>query len=202
MSIEQIKADYHLFLDIQIGKYFKLAKRSDFKSDAEAKIVLRVIIDTYNSQIASQHLRLDNSSTEAKTAWFNSVEIEFKNINNKVDQYSKEYDITLDRYDNQFDFLPPGAITKLMFAGPALEAYGYNFQRFKEVLDGSPVSDIEKHILLWAYNLVSEVFLSYNSKNIKKKGHHIANATSICMEELDTNKADSVVQEIYSNIAK
>ncbi|MBU0560432.1 MAG: hypothetical protein KKG93_12785 [Bacteroidetes bacterium] len=75
-SIENIKADYRLLVDIQMGKYLRSVGRSEFISDTEAQYVISIIIAAYNDVIASNHERLDNSDLEDKTAWFNSVEID------------------------------------------------------------------------------------------------------------------------------
>ncbi len=74
-SLEQIQADYHLFINIQMEKYLKSVGRKEFKSDKEAQSVIKNIIDTYNRKIANEHFRLDISTDKEKEAWFNSVEI-------------------------------------------------------------------------------------------------------------------------------
>jgi hypothetical protein len=78
-SIEEIKNDYHLFIDIQMGKFLKSVNQSEFHSEKEAQNILGKIIEVYNNLIAPEHDRLDNSTVEAKTVWFNSVEINFSN---------------------------------------------------------------------------------------------------------------------------
>lgn len=74
-SIEQIHADYHLFINIQMEKYLKSVGRGEFNTKDEAHAVIKLIIDAYNNKIAAEHLRLDLSTAKEKEAWFNSVEI-------------------------------------------------------------------------------------------------------------------------------
>jgi hypothetical protein len=69
---EEIKADYHLFINIQMGKYLSSKNKSEFSSDEEAIMVMGKIVEAYNQKIASDHLRLDNLNEAAKTSWFNS----------------------------------------------------------------------------------------------------------------------------------
>ncbi len=65
-SIDKVKQDYHLFIDIQMSKYFKSQKKETFDNDAEAKIVLDEIVKAYNDIVASEHLKLDNLNTALK----------------------------------------------------------------------------------------------------------------------------------------
>jgi len=72
-----INNDAKLFIDIQVWKYFQSKHMQKFATKEEAKKIIDKIIYTYNRLIAPEHVRLDNSSLEAKTAWFNSVEIDY-----------------------------------------------------------------------------------------------------------------------------
>lgn len=174
--IEQIQQDYHLFLDIQMGKYLKSVNRSEFNSEDEAKNVLGKIIDAYNTLIAPKHDRLDNSTTETKTDWFNSVEINFqtttanqtKNNGTNGREALKEME---NCYDDPFPFLPEGAVFYLILAGPALEAYGYSIERFNEVIQGKTPTPIEEDLFLWAYNLTAEIMQAYLKKSLPGKVH-------------------------------
>ena len=62
-----------------MGKYLKSCGKNEFNSDKEAQAVISKIIQTWNQKIADEHLRLDSSTKEAKTAWFNSINIKFEN---------------------------------------------------------------------------------------------------------------------------
>jgi len=77
MDIEKIKADYHLFVDVQMEKYLKKNKKTEFSSENEARLVIAKIIEAYNTTIAPEDKKLDNYTLKAKRAWFNSVNIDF-----------------------------------------------------------------------------------------------------------------------------
>lgn len=76
-SDKEIIKDYHLFLDVQTGKYLKSANKTDFSNDAEARRVIGQIVNVYNQQVAPDCLQLDNPNDSAKIAWFNSIEVDF-----------------------------------------------------------------------------------------------------------------------------
>jgi hypothetical protein len=221
-KIEEIKADYHLFIDIQMGKYLSSRNKNEFSSDEEARLVMGKIIDTYNQKIASDHLRLDNLNEAAKTSWFNSVEIDFsaesavhsgrdgfapgeenfttsfmgtKDIP-KIDKVTGDF---ISFYNDALPFLPEGAIIYLMFAGPALEAYGYPLDRFKKIIEGEEPTEIEEDLLLWAYDLSFSVAEAYLEKDKVEKDILIEYSISIAEEELDEKTALEVVAEIYGN---
>ena len=69
--------DSKLFIDIQVWKYFQSHGIEKFETKEDAKKIINKIIYAFNTQIAPEHERLANSNPEAKTAWFNSVEVDF-----------------------------------------------------------------------------------------------------------------------------
>ena len=202
--IEQIQQDYHLFLDIQMGKYLKSVNRSEFNSEDEAKNVLGKIIDAYNTLIAPKHDRLDNSTTETKTDWFNSVEINFQTTtanqtkNNETNgrEALKEME---NYYEDLFPFLPEGAVFYLILAGPALEAYGYSIERFNEVIQGKTPTPIEEDLFLWAYNLTAEIMQAYLKKKSARE-KYIKSAIYIAETNLNEKTAIETVAKIFVNI--
>lgn len=205
-SIEQIKADYHLFIDIQMGKYLKSVNRSEFNSDAEAKNVLDKIIESYNKQIAPEHDRLDNSTNEAKAAWFNSVQINFlfsDSGSNSLNYKSKLKETTpevIKFYDKVFPFLPPGNILFVLLAVPALEAYGYPYQRFSKLLEGEKPSAIEKDILRWGYTITLYLMSAFIEKKEADKKKALSYAIETANKELDEITTHKVISEINDNI--
>ena len=42
--IDEIRADYHLFFDIQIGKYLKQVNKGEFDTQAEAKRIINKLL--------------------------------------------------------------------------------------------------------------------------------------------------------------
>lgn len=221
-SIEEIKADYHLFIDIQMGKYLSSSNKSEFSTIEEANRIMGKIVETYNQKIASDHLRLDNLNEAAKTNWFNSVEIDFsaedavpsgrqgitageenfpisilssKDIP-KIDKATKDF---ISFYNDVLPFLPDGAIMYLMFAGPALEAYGYSLERFQKIIEGEEPTEIEMDLLEWAHDLSLGVSMAFLEKNEVKKEQFLAASLDVACEELDKKTALEVVAKIYAN---
>ncbi|MCF7859522.1 MAG: hypothetical protein K9N07_09430 [Candidatus Cloacimonetes bacterium] len=207
-SIEEIKADYHLFIDIQMGKYFKQSNKECFDNDDEANLILGKIVQIWNSKIADNHARLDNSDLSSKSAWFNSVEIDFSNKEFDLPEDAELTDIyddiplkdlkKIDALDEIFYFLPKGAFNLLIFAGPALEAYEYPFERFKELLNGEKPTEIEEDILKWAFDLVVEILNGFFYPEDLE--HHFFEAVSIAEEELEQKLAVEVVSKILTAI--
>jgi hypothetical protein len=204
-SIEEIRADYHLFIDIQMGKYFKGKGKTEFSSDEEAKWILDKIVRAYNQKIASDHLHLDNLNEAAKASWFNSVEIDFEKPHNShlpfenIPGIKKETREFISFYDDLLPFLPEAAIVYLMNAGPAFEAYGYSFERFEKIIDGEDPTEIEEDLLLWAYDIALSVAQAYLEKDKAKKEKFLSIAIAIANEELDEKTSVDVVAEIYAN---
>jgi hypothetical protein len=204
-TIEEIKADYHLFIDIQMGKYLSSRNKNEFNSDEEAKLVMNKIIEVYNQKIAPDHLRLDNLNEAAKASWFNSIEIEFGKPDSTyspvktppaISKVTKNF---ISFYNDALPFLPEGAIMYLIFAGPALEAYGYPLDRFRKIIEGEKPTEIEEDLLLWAYDLSFSVAEACLEKDKVEKDLLIEYSISIAEEELDDETAKKVVEEIYSN---
>jgi hypothetical protein len=204
--IKKIIDDYHLFIDIQMGKYLKSVRRSEFSGDAEAKLVLNKIIEAYNSKIAGDHLRLDNLNRQAKAAWFNSIEIDFKHVVSDMisefeETFDDEFEKVTEQFYERFPFLPEGSMVVLIFVGPALEAYGLPFERFKALLLGEDeCTEIEEDILLWAFDLTMSVMGSVFEYN-KKTGEKFFNeALRIAQEELSREDSLMVVKKIEATI--
>lgn len=206
MGLEEIKTDYHLFIDIQMGKYLKSTHKSEFSSDEEAKFVIGRILQTWNDKIAHQHLRLDNSSIESKTSWFNSIDINYQekidstvtsNFNPDIRKVSMQM---VNHYNDLFPFLPKNSVMFLFFAGPALEAYGYSLERFNKLIDGQTPTEIEKDLLQWAYDISFGAMVAYLEKNNSVKDKLLSKTIRIAKEELDQQTAINVVAKIYSSI--
>lgn len=197
-SIEKFKMDYQNFIDVQMSKYFEQTGKNEFDSEDAAADVLSKIIETWNIEISQEHERLDTSTIEAKADWFKSIEINFIDENLFLEN-SKLYavDEMKSYYDNLFPFLPEGAMAIIIFAGAALEAYGYSFERFTKLFDGEEPTEFEEFLLSWAYDLVLEVMTAYQCLNKNKRDKFIARAEKIAKIELDAKTARKVVNLIY-----
>jgi hypothetical protein len=205
-SIEEIKADYHLFIDIQMGKYLKGANKSEFTDKFEANLVLGKIVEAYNNKIASDHRRLDNSDTQAKAAWFNSIEIDFKkpvsrkSTGGKESLRSSPEEISGD-LSGRFPFLPPGSTGILLFIPPALEAYGLPFERFKSLLLGkAECTEIEEDIMLWAVGIAANVMGSVLERSSKVRAKFYRQALKIAEERLGRTESAAVVKKIGASV--
>jgi hypothetical protein len=203
MSIEKLKADYHDFIDIQTGKYLRLAGKDAFDSDKEANKIMGEIIQTWNQKVVPFYDNIEEKSREVKAAYFNSIEIEFTIVPPEKDNYDEVDDALADLfryYDDVFYFLPPGAFMFILFSGPALAAYGYPLKRLKEILRGEPPTNFEKDLFHWAYDLTEEVFAYHHETNKEQKKEHYLEAVLIAEEMLDEELIDEVIEDIISYI--
>lgn len=205
-SIEEKKADYNLFTDIQMGKYLKSVNKSEFSSDAEAKLVLDHVLKAYNQFVAADTLRLDNLNSKAKAKWFNSIDIDFQhNVSDVMsdydDNFDEEYENVSEFFAERFPFLPERAVSVLLFVGPAIEAYGLPFERFQELMLGDDeCTEIEEDILLWAFDLTMGVMGSVFERSKAKKEKYYNQALAVAKEELSEREAEKVVKAIASAI--
>jgi len=203
-SIDEVKQDYHLFIDIQMGKYYKSANKNAFDNEAEAKLVLDEIIKVYNAKIASEHLRLDNLKLDAKAAWFNSIEINFDRPINDMNEFDEDFDIQLDEvskeFDKVFNYLPEGSMQVVIFSGPALDMFGLPVERFEALVIGEKATDVEKDLIEWAFEVTLNVMDAVFSKSKNKKQKSLREAVIIATEFLDTNQSEKVVKTIFENV--
>jgi hypothetical protein len=205
-TIEEMNAGYKLFLDIQMGKYLKSMNKAEFDSDEEAANVIKKIVNEWNNSIADKHAMLDNSDLTAKTSWFNSVNIDFKKsagmktmpgTTKEIQEETKEM---ISHYNEIFPYLPEGAVLLLLFAGPAMEAYGYPLERFNKLVNGEEPTEIEIDLLRWAYDIALLSMSAFMEKIKSKKKKYLEKSIDIAAEELDKETALGVVHDIYENI--
>lgn len=203
-SLEQIKQNYDSFIDIQTRKYFKLADKNAFDNDAEAKLVLDEILKVYNEKVASEHLKLDNLNALAKNKWFNEIEIDFKKLLNEMNEYEEEFNVQLDEVSNQFDklfnFLPKGSMNVVIFSGPALDAFGLSLERFEALVKGEKVTEVEKDLIEWAFEVTLNIMDAYFSKSKSKKRNTLKEAVILAEEYLDPIQSENAVKTILRNI--
>jgi len=206
-TIEEIRADYHLFIDIQMGKYLKQVKRESFQSKDEAQKVLGKIIDAYNNKVAAQHERLDNSSLEAKVAWFNFIEINFDDaaagssfLFDDEEEISGSSDDSMEHFDNLFPFLPKRSVIFLTYASPAFEAFGYPLEKLNKLMDGQRPTVKEKELLVWAYDIAFGVMGFHIEKDTAIKEMILKKTVKIARKKLKANTAQKVVEKILADI--
>lgn len=205
-SIDQIKNDYHQFIDIQMGKYFKTANKESFDNDEEAKLVLDEIVKTYNAEVASEHLKLDNLNSIAINSWFNQIDIDFGKIINQMKEFEEVFEQELDQVFNEFDrifyYLPEGSMQVVIFSGPALDAFGLPIERFQNLSKGETATEFEKDLITWAFELTLSVMDAFFTRSRHKRQNELENAVSIGIEYLDRDLSKKVVQEIFKNISE
>ncbi len=202
-SVKEIKADYQLFIDIQIDKYLKQAGKSKFSDDDETGFVMMKIIEAYNLEVAAEHLRLDNLNKAGKTAWFNSIEIDFSEDDwqELLIILGDEFIKISKHFFEVFPFLPEDSLSHLIFVRSALKTYGFPFERFKELLlaEDEPTK-MEEDVLLWAFAVVGTVMDSTVEKTMTKQKQHLTDAVLLACEKLDSDLALAVVEEILDDI--
>ncbi len=206
INIDNPKADYDSFIELQIKKYLEKSGKDEFSTEDETKAVLDKIVIAWNDKIAHQHERLDNSDFETKAEWFNSVEIDF-NLDQQMQVTKSLWDGTeidfedmVEYYDELFPFLPKGAIVFLTFAGPVFEAYGYSFERYRKLFDGEEPTEIEKLLLNWAYSIAYGV-TAFHIEKFASNRENIRSATlKIAEMELDPKTARKVFDDILTYI--
>ncbi len=205
-SIEQIKQDYHSFIDIQTGKYLKLTDKNAFDNDAEAKLVLDEIVKVYNEKVASEHLKLDNLNAPAKNKWFNEIEIDFKKLLNEMNEFDEEFNFQLDEVSNQFDkifnYLPKGSMNVFIFSGPALDAFGLPLERFEALVKGEKATEVEKDLIEWAFEVTLNIMDAYFSKSKSKKRKALEEAEIIAKEYIDPIQSENTVKTILRNVTE
>jgi hypothetical protein len=206
LNIDKIKADYNLFIELQIKKYLEQCGKDKFSTNDETKAVVDKIVAVWNSEIADQHERLDNTDLEAKTEWFNSVEIDF-DLDQQLQVTKSLWDGTdidfmdmVEYYDELFPFLPKGAIVFLTFAGPAFEAYGYPIERYTKLFNGEEPTEIEKLLLYWAHNIAYGVMAFHIEKSASNRENIRSATLKIAEMELDPQTARKVFDDILTYI--
>ena len=204
-SIDQIKTDYNLFIDIQIAKYLKTVDKDSFSNDREARTVIEKIIEAYNKIIAPEHLKLDNLTLSAKTAWFNSIEVNYDEVYDIQlieDSYNPEGEFENTENNNYglFPFLEEDLFPLIVFIGPALRIYGLPLERFENLISGEEPTEIEEDLITWAVNIVLYVMGSIfeDTKESRKESFNMA--IEIAMEFLTEQDAVEVVNEINAQI--
>ncbi|MEM5777991.1 MAG: hypothetical protein QXJ06_06185 [Candidatus Aenigmatarchaeota archaeon] len=201
LKIEELREDFNLFLKIHLEKYRLYANRDEFIDDTEMEIVFNNILDYFIDNIIPEKLKLKNLSEAAKTEWFSSIEFDYYNYDLPDDEeIDQNLEKTIRLLSSNFPFLPEDSLAVLVFAGPALDAYGLPRDRFMDLLEGKDkCTEIEEHLITWAFNLTALAISSIKEKNKKKRQKYLKEAIAIASEELNEAEAQEVVNEIIEN---
>jgi len=203
-TIDNIKQDYNLFIEIQVNKYLMKCGKDDFDSDQEVHSVLDKMINVYNEKIAGEHLRLDNLNGSAKVAWFKSIDIDFNNIQDEKEEINdfsdEDFKDALETLDDRLNFLPKGSLGVLLFGLPLLNAYGFPFERFKSIILGESPKDFEQDLLDWMFDTTVSIMGSIFEKTKTERKKKYEDALDIAQDFLSESVAEQAVKEIHDNI--
>ncbi|MFN3874134.1 MAG: hypothetical protein ACK4R9_14125 [Ignavibacterium sp.] len=207
-STNKIKADLTLFIKIQQNKYLQSKGKTEFDGDQERELVTDNILYAFKKKIVPEYLRLNNLNKEAKENWFNSIDIDYSNLDVEQDDIFDEIEISdellkklSDHYDEIFYFLPEGGWKLLLFAGPAFEVYGFPIERFKEIFSGTEPTNFEVDFFSWAYDFVVSLMPLVTERSKKKMKMLIEEAAAVGLEFLTEEQVMEVIPQIIEQIS-
>jgi hypothetical protein len=198
-SIEEIKADYHLFVDIQMGKYFKLKNKSEFSNEEEAKKILGAIVEAYNKNIAANHVRLDNSDKTAKVSWFNSIEIDFES-DKRNQKSNKKKELSEEKYERAPEAIIDKELDLIPYCYTVLSTLGYKFERMREIISGEQPSEIESELIQWSFKIVRLVNKAVHIKSASKAVDILDEAYYLLLEKMDKPDAKRTLSNLHDFI--
>ncbi|MFN3695129.1 MAG: hypothetical protein ACK4UV_08975, partial [Ignavibacterium sp.] len=174
-STNKIKADLTLFIKIQQNKYLQSKGKTEFDDDQERELVTDNILYAFKKKIVPEYLRLNNLNKEAKENWFNSIDIDYSNLDVEQDDIFDDIELSdellkklSDHYDEIFYFLPEGGWRLLLFAAPAYEVYGFPIERFKKIFSGAELTNFEVDFFSWAHDFVVSLIPLVTERSKKK----------------------------------
>jgi hypothetical protein len=203
-SIEEIKADYHLFIDVQMGKYLGQNNKDEFDSNAEAKDIIGKILTTWNNKIASEKEKLDTLDVAAKTGWFNSIEIQF--LQDKTEKQSSGKPGNIEPSTGVMNKIFPGLSDReldlIPFCWALLEPLGYKYERMREIIAGSVPAEIEIQLLRWSHEIVSIVNKAVHAKSESKTEELMDIAYYRACERLENKDAKEIIIKLQKYVLK
>jgi hypothetical protein len=203
-TIEEMKADYHLFMDIQMGKYLQKNNKNEFDSNDEAKDVIGKIINKWNEKIAVEKEKLDALDEAAKTGWFNSIEIEFNHlVTESLDPVITTGSVKpIGLIDKIFPELSNSQMELVPYCRAVLEPLGYKYDRMREIIAGIEPTEIEIELFRWAYEIVNIVNRAVKVKSAIKAEEIMDTAYYMACERLDKEAAKNVIIKIQKYLLK
>lgn len=202
------------FHKIMSERYFKQVGRTEFETKKEAERVHSAIMQAWNKSVVPRSKELDAMTAAEKTAFFESVPIDYSkpfqpptNIR-KRGKSKEERGIGtakerkfLRMMDTRFGFLPPsGGVKLLLFGTPALFAVGFTEKRFRAIMDGDLPTVEEEEQCEWAYDIVEKVLRATYQKGNPEEIEAMMEAMQTAREVLDEQSAVLVVQTIRQMI--
>jgi hypothetical protein len=203
-SIEEMKADYHLFIDIQMGKYLRQNNKDEFDSHAEAKDIIGKILTTWNSKIAVEKEKLDTLDVAAKAGWFNSIEIHY--LQDKTEKQSSEKPGNIEPSTGVMNKIFPGIsnseLDLIPFCWALLEPLGYKYERMREIIAGSVPAEIEIQLFRWSHEIVSIVNKAVHAKLESKAKDFMDTAYYRACERLENKDAKDIIIKLQKYLLK
>ena len=199
-TIEEVKEDYHLFIDIQMGKYFRKKNITEFETENEAKFVLGQIISAWNKNVASNHEKHDSFDKSGIVSWFNSIEIEFDNMSEQESKTSNEFTIQKNDYipgkvsDKELDLIP--------YCYTVLNAIGYKFERMREIISGAQPSELESELIQWSFKIVRLTNKAVHTKSAGKAEDILDEAYYMLLEKMDKPEAKKALMNLHGHLLK
>ena len=209
--------DINHFRNIQLEKYFTANNKNGFSNIEEVNKVLQLIGDAWNKHIVADMERLDTSSAEVKTKWFESIEIDFngtpmtnedksklfggpeskkggettsKKKKRKMSKEEKE----LEEFKSKFPFLPEDGFLFITIASPFLVKAGLELERFEEILKEGTDDEDEIEMLLWAYDIGNTLFESVMSDDDEEAKEILNIAFDIAGEILEEEEIKNALE--------
>lgn len=202
--IDEIRADYHLFFDIQIGKYLKQVNKGEFDTQAEAKRIINKIINIWNEKISVEKEKLDTLDKAAKAGWFNSIEIDF--INTNIDKYRRVIPAKIKPSNEIMGKVLPGLtdseLNLVPFCWTLLEPHGYKYERMRDIIAGSEPLEIEIELIRWAYKIVNTIDKALRAKSVYKAEELINAAYKMACEKLKKETARIAVIKVQGDLTR
>jgi hypothetical protein len=199
-TIEEVKEDYHLFIDIQMGKYFRQKNITEFETENEAKLVLGQIISAWNNYVASNHEKHDSLDKSGIVSWFNSIEIEFDNMSEQESKTSNKFPIQKNDYipgkvsDKELDLIP--------YCYTVLNAIGYKFERMREIISGAQPSELESELIQWSFKIVILTNKAVHTKSAGKAEDILDEAYYMLLEKMDKPEAKKALMNLHGHLLK
>ncbi len=196
--IEEVKVDYHLFIDIQMGKYFIKNNKKEFDTENEAKVVLSQIIAAWNKYVAAKNQKYDSLDKAGTAAWFNSIEIDFekdisvKNILSKDSAAKEKESIPELVSDKELDLIP--------YCYTVLNAMGYKFERMKEIIAGAQPSELESELIQWSFKIVRLVNKAVHTRSANKAEDILDEAYYMLLEKMDKPDARKTLLNLHGHL--
>jgi len=203
-----------LFFDIHLERYYDKQGRNIINSEEVFIAVLETITQAWDHFIAPRGRDLLRMTLAEKMELFRSVNLEYtkrfisandvslltedaSNDSSKDEMTPGEKDFS-EKIQRAFWFLPVRWRERIILAPPALEAVGIDINRFREIFNGSPISDDEKELFEWSYGILEALSCAHKMQGTQLEKRLVQEALDTAREKLDGELADLVIRSILN----